>query len=720
MRKRSYFGILVIFMLLLCACGVTAGAQEKEAKKDKAKTTVLFYAIGVELEGMGAQLTSPESGELTEMMRASLHEDVNVVMQLGDCTGFQPLSCPDGSVLQISNTNIERFELQEDAIVRVETLDAETAKQHTPEELADFIEWGVEHYPAERTMLVLWDHGSGSVLGAVGMYTQELSSGIHNGVARVRKSQPDFKLTMLGMDTCLMGTMECGLIFSDIADYYAGSQEITGWHSWDYTAVLNALAENPEISMQDLSKVICDGMVKQNSDGRQDDNTQSVLDLNAMTKVKQVWEKIAGTMNAYLGEDEDGSHYLSIARAIEQAKDYNNGEIVGMSDLIDFAATVHDRTDGAAVTDEKLEELKQAVEKAVVYKAQGVGMDIACGMSVFVPKDIELLYQRKTERGFGKDFDTSYLCKDYFTAHEMLRSVYGEDSEALRFPMNLMALYTGVQRGDDSELSVIREYLSSHYHVPDWVGRTCKLLGEPVDTKNIAVSYDKDREVYSVTFTEESAPTVMECHINTWLGIGKYGKLPVGESFVSAWLETRKTFETRMPMEVGLRYDGMPLLLHITEIDGDSVTGYLSTEATSKDNSIAMPADYFVKCDRKTGKVTPIGYRQQHEPADRGLYEIDSENVNFQYTAMRTGDTDSELEFEGPAPVATLYNFTDVSLFTYDANYRTVVYNDIMTEKRASLEGTNEVTICVTDIFRRKVETESYVLDEDGKLTLKK
>ena len=33
------------------------------------------------------------------------------------------------------------------------------------ETLADFLEWGVQTYPADKMGLILWNHGSGSING---------------------------------------------------------------------------------------------------------------------------------------------------------------------------------------------------------------------------------------------------------------------------------------------------------------------------------------------------------------------------------------------------------------------------------------------------------------------------------------------------------------------------------------------------------------------------
>lgn len=703
-------GLSVLLALLAI---VTAGVSTAETAPERADVTVLYYALGTNLEGAGAQLTHPESGELSEMLAAPLNDRVRVAMQLGGCTDFHPLACPDGSTLQISGEKVERFELREDALVRVQTLEAGTEAQSTAAALADFIAWGVKNYPAERTILILWDHGTGSVLGALGMYTQELSAGLHAGVEQVRQTQPGFKLDMLAMDACLMGTLECALLFSDIADYYAASQETTGWHSWDYTAVLSALAEQPQMAMAELSGIICTSMVAQNSAAMQTNNTQSVLELSRMEPVRQAWESIAASLNGYLAHDGDGSRYLALARAVEQAKDYNNGEVVGMSDLVDFAQTAHARCGEQAVSAQQLAALTEAVAGAVVTKAQGEGMDIACGMSVFIPKDRALLQERRTNENMGPDVDTTYLTADHFTAHDMLRAAYGSGSEAERFAMNLMALYAGAE---GSDLAVLRDYLAAHYDTPAWVADTCARLDRPVEAENFALSYDAARGVYAVALDESAAPLVMDCGITSFVHLGKYGSFEAARSDVSAWLEDRRTFETYLPAETGLRYNGMPIPFHIVEVGQDQAIGFVQAELSSADGRISLAAACYLRCELGSGAVTSLGYRALGEPAAKGLFPLE-EGMKRSCFVSLARDSLEDIDLNSPAPAGRYIELTDDAGWTYDGDYLTVAYTSMMSGEPMTMTGEREVIVRVTDAFRRTVETAPFAFDEQGGLT---
>lgn len=143
--------------------------------------------------------------------------------------------------------------------------------------LVDFVTWAMETYPADKHVLILSDHGMGwpggwsdptaqggvdralpitSALGDV-LYLSELEQAL--GV--IRQNTGVDKLELVGLDACLMGHIEVFSALAPHARYAVASQETEPGLGWAYTAFLNALQQNPDITGAELGQLIVDSYV---------------------------------------------------------------------------------------------------------------------------------------------------------------------------------------------------------------------------------------------------------------------------------------------------------------------------------------------------------------------------------------------------------------------------------------------------------------------------
>ena len=114
--------------------------------------TIMVYMCGTDLESRAGMGTS----DLTEMTRAEISDQVNLLVYTGGCTGWknQIVSSRTNQIYQVKNGGLTCL---------VE--DAGNVSMTDPDTLAGFIRWCGEHYPADRNSLIFWDHGGGSVSG---------------------------------------------------------------------------------------------------------------------------------------------------------------------------------------------------------------------------------------------------------------------------------------------------------------------------------------------------------------------------------------------------------------------------------------------------------------------------------------------------------------------------------------------------------------------------
>lgn len=139
-----------------------------------------------------------------------------------------------------------------------------------PDTLRDFISYAAGAYPAEHYALILWDHGSGwkklAVPKTVSSILEDWSSNGQSApalsnrlVAQAIKSAEDtagIKLDILGIDACIMATVEAAYEFRNSADILVSSQELVQSGGWDYRTLLARLVANPLMTPSELASAM--------------------------------------------------------------------------------------------------------------------------------------------------------------------------------------------------------------------------------------------------------------------------------------------------------------------------------------------------------------------------------------------------------------------------------------------------------------------------------
>jgi hypothetical protein len=183
-----------------------------------------------------------------------------------------------------------------------------------PQTLIDFIRWGVETAPAERYAIVLWNHGGGwtpddfeqlysQARLATGVNRRELNRRANQTMARLFFStsvkeilaQPSegerqicnddgtghsldtielghvvklaaraigHPIDLLGMDACLMSTLEVAYQVRRYARVVVGSEDLEPGAGWCYHQIMADLAARPEMEAAELGKVIVDRYIE--------------------------------------------------------------------------------------------------------------------------------------------------------------------------------------------------------------------------------------------------------------------------------------------------------------------------------------------------------------------------------------------------------------------------------------------------------------------------
>jgi hypothetical protein len=258
----------------------------------------MIYMCGSDLESDDGAATS----DINEMVYATSSEQVRVILQTGGAREWQ------NSVIDADTS--QRWLATSDGIALLD--DAGLQNMTDPQTLTDFIQFCAKNYPANRNILIFWDHGGGT-LGGFG-------SDEHFPEGTMSLAQIDAALTRanvvfdwIGFDCCLMGTVETAFVAEKHADYLIASQRSEPGGGWYYTDWLNALYENPSLLSPAVGKIIVDSFIREERYGNfSDELTLSMIDLTAFAP-------FMSELNAYLAsvntELIDASAYKDVSKA---------------------------------------------------------------------------------------------------------------------------------------------------------------------------------------------------------------------------------------------------------------------------------------------------------------------------------------------------------------------------------------------------------------------
>jgi hypothetical protein len=403
------------------------------AKGNTKKTwTVLVYLAGDnDLDGAGVV-------DLGEMKRVGSNARVNIVAQF-DRAG--------------KNAATKRYFLRKGTTLAKDVVASlgET-NMGDPNVLQDFLAWGAKNYPAQRYMVVIWNHGAGwddeniyrsvrrglkrnvaykksavgeTVRGAAGavpiarvramskrpfkraLFSTTIQQAVQKRAIAFDDQAEDFldnielkrvltaakktfggKIDVLGMDACLMNMVEVAYQVRNTAQVLVGSQEVEPADGWPYHTVLRELARKPDVTPAEVANVIVARYLA--SYKPNEGVTQSALDLSASTRLEGAIDKLSASL---LKELPGEATQIAVMRARRAARDYETRDYV---DLVHFCQLLRKYSASAAVQG-ACSGVEDAAARTFVLASgfKGASVTNSNGVSIYFPGEtISPLYAK--------------------------------------------------------------------------------------------------------------------------------------------------------------------------------------------------------------------------------------------------------------------------------------------------------------------------------------
>ncbi len=343
---------------------VDSQARDKRTEikgNGKDEVTIMVYMCGTDLESKYGMGTS----DLQEMLGADLGDNVNLLVYTGGCRQWKnnTVSSSVNQIYQIKDSKLKVLEKN-----------AGEVSMTTPDTLADFIKYCDKKFPANRDMLIFWDHGGGSISGYG--YDEKFARSGSMNLAEINQAleEADVAFDFIGFDACLMATLETALMLSPYADYMIASEETEPGVGWYYTDWLTALGDNTSMPTIEIGKNIVDDFVDTCAKKCQGQKTTlSVVDL---AELEMTVPKELAAFAKSASELISNNEYQTVSDARYNTREFAQSSAIDQVDLAHLAENLGT---------EEGKGLAEAILNAVKYNRTSSNMTNAYGLSIYFP-----------------------------------------------------------------------------------------------------------------------------------------------------------------------------------------------------------------------------------------------------------------------------------------------------------------------------------------------
>ena len=361
---------------------------EVAAQKDKTAswTIMVFVNAKNNLEKFGL-------GDVNEMEKVGSTDKVKIAVELGRMSTYDHSDGGwKGGRRYIIKKDSDASRITSPALQEIAKADMGDWRH-----LVDFVKWAQTNAPAQRYMLIVWNHGSGWNIQRSGDFsTRGISyddeTGHHITTADLGKALGSMgKIDVYGSDACLMQMAEVDYQIKDSVDYIVGSEETEPGDGYTYDKLLGPLAGNPSMAPSELAKLAAQAYTDHYVSIGQG-ATQSAIRAAALPELRAALDEWTGAvMNA------NEADVVKSALSATQTFYYSDNK-----DLLDFIKRVDGATKNGALRS-KGEQLEKLLgEQVIIHNAAtGDAYANAKGLAVYLP-----------DNGYNSSYDTLAWSKD--------------------------------------------------------------------------------------------------------------------------------------------------------------------------------------------------------------------------------------------------------------------------------------------------------------------
>lgn len=429
----------------------------------KDKVTIMAYICGTDLESKSGMASS----DIKEMLGATLNSNVNLIVFTGGCTSWKNNT--------VSNSVNQIYKVENGQFICLEKNFGADAMTR-PGTLTGFIRYCASRYPANRNMLIFWDHGGGSISG-FGYDERNKAAGslTLKGIDDALKAA-GVTFDFVGFDACLMGTLESAIVLDKYADYMIGSEETEPGVGWYYTNWLTALAKDTSISTLELGKIIVDDFVSfcdRRCPGQK--TTLSVVDLAELSAtVPSAFSAFAAETAATINSD----NFKTVSDARANTREFAVTSKTDQIDLVHLALNMG-TADAKALAD--------TIIQAVKYNKTSSAITNAYGLAIYFPykKTSKIASAVKAYESLGMDSKYTECVRSFANLEIAGQNVAGSSPNTSPFP-SLTGSYSGQSPMGSGDITDLLSLLMGTSGLSDGANGIASLFAGSIDARSTA------------------------------------------------------------------------------------------------------------------------------------------------------------------------------------------------------------------------------------------
>ncbi len=291
------------------------------------KLTIMVYMCGSNLE------SAPQSSatrDIQEMMASGFSaEDINLVIMPGGAKKWH--------IANINRDQTGIYSVRPEGITEL-WLAGNRLNMGDPETLAAFLDYSYKTFPAEKFILIIWDHGGGSIGGVChDENTDDMLSMLELKSAFEKSPFAGRKLDLLGFDACLMASAEVSVMMAPYACYMVASEETEPGYGWDYAFLKDIGKENDVAEIG--SRIVSTYLDFYNSNYSGSKVTLSCISLSAVIGLAEGIDGFFAEAAEHIRE-EDSAEVSKAVRKVPSFGNANENPRTGAFDLLDLGELV--------------------------------------------------------------------------------------------------------------------------------------------------------------------------------------------------------------------------------------------------------------------------------------------------------------------------------------------------------------------------------------------
>ena len=277
-----------------------------------------------------------------------------------------------------------------------------------PATLEAFIRAGTAKYPAPRTALVMWNHGS----GWIAMANDEDAPGTTDGTDEITLAEfrdvlehtspllPDNKFELVFFDMCLMGQVETAAACAPFAKYMLASAPLVPWVGMDYTNAIPLFkpGDATDKILPEMVKVGCAGYLRAPCKY----SSLTAFDLSKTDAFLEAFKVMAAKLSERIPETwGDLTRTLFFSLNYVGRSDYERGQGSCSSiDLLDWLTRVKKSVKNPPM--KEIASLEAAARALIIATEKGPYTPFCNGLSFYAPLRNANLKPEYAETDFNK------------------------------------------------------------------------------------------------------------------------------------------------------------------------------------------------------------------------------------------------------------------------------------------------------------------------------